>query len=50
MPTSILSPEVHDVFEQARSPLTARVTVGNKDVESTRPFPSLEDLPSGLYL
>lgn len=43
MPTSILSPEVQAVFDQARSPKTRRVTIGNKTVEILTPFPSPED-------
>ena len=43
MPTSIMSPEVQAVFEQARSPRTRRVTIGNKTIEISTPFPSPED-------
>jgi glycosidase len=43
MPTSIMSPEVQAVFEQARSPRTRRVPVGTKTVEILTPFPSPAD-------
>lgn len=43
MPTSILSPEVLAVFEQARSPGRRRVTVDGRAVDVPTPFPSPED-------
>jgi hypothetical protein len=43
MPTSILSPEVQEVFEQARSLQTRGVTIDNRTVEILTPFPSPED-------
>src|ERR1043165_5692764 len=43
MPTSILSPEVQAVFEQARLPQIRRVTIDNKTVDILTPFPSPED-------
>lgn len=38
-----MSPEVQDAFEQARSPQTRRVTIGNKTVDVPTPFPSPAD-------
>ena len=43
MPTSIMSPDVQAIFEQAHSPQTKKVSVGGKTVEITTPFPSPED-------
>jgi glycosidase len=43
MPTSIWSEEVQSVFDQARSPRTKRVKIGDKTVEIPAPFPSPED-------
>ena len=43
MLASIMSPEVTVVFDQARSPQTRRVTVGDRTVEILTPFPSPED-------
>ena len=43
MPTSIVSPEVQAVFEQARSPRTEQVAVGGNTVSVSTPFPSPED-------
>src|SRR6266508_1455240 len=43
VPTSIVSPDVLAVFEQARSPQTRSVAVGRKRVKIPTPFPSPED-------
>src|SRR2546423_6422318 len=43
MPTSIWSPEVQTVFDQARVPGTRRVQVGDQSIEIPSPFPSPED-------
>jgi glycosidase len=43
MPTSIMSPDIQAVFDQARAPQTRRVTVGAKTVEIPTPVPSPED-------
>src|SRR5712691_7097951 len=43
MPTSIVSPEVQSVFDQARLPQTKRVAVGDQVREIPTPFPSPED-------
>ncbi len=43
MRSSIMSPDVLEVFEAARSPQTRRVAVGRKTVRIPTPFPSPED-------
>ena len=43
MPASIMSPEVAVVLDQARSPQTRRVIVGDRTVEIPTPVPSPED-------
>lgn len=43
MPTSIWSPEIQTVFDQARMPGTRRVQVGDQSIEIPSPFPSPED-------
>src|SRR5947209_9730434 len=43
MPTSIWSPEVQTVFNQAKVPGTRHVQVGDQNIEIPSPFPSPED-------
>jgi len=43
MPTSIASPDVQRVFDQARTPRTRRVAVGGRTVQVATPFPSPAD-------
>jgi glycosidase len=43
MPTSIMSPDVQAVFDQAQSPQAKRVAVGDETVEILTPFPSPAD-------
>ena len=43
MPTSVMSPDVLAVFEQARSPQVRSVAVGRKRIKIPTPFPSPED-------
>jgi len=43
MPTSIWSDEVQKIFDQARSPHTKNVKIGQKTVTIPAPFPSPED-------
>lgn len=43
MPSSIMSPAVQGVFDQAQSPQIKRVAVGNTTIEIPSPFPSPAD-------
>src|SRR6266545_3309351 len=43
MPTSIMSPDIQAVFDQARSLQTRRVVLGSNTVDIPTPFPSPED-------
>ena len=43
MPSSIWDPDIQNVFDQARSPSTRRVQVGDQEIQIPSPFPSPED-------